>query len=159
MLFCPSCGYDGPLLQRSRCCPACGGRVPSSPSVLGELPSSSLFWRPPPQRARPHPSTHIHWEVGLTLVWSDVPPSNFQRLESKKALKCKNPRAESCRAGFLTSPFSMGLFTLSSISLNLEQSLQTFLFLRSLQHYCWLVQLPRLGFSNFTFDLSFWEAF
>ena len=105
--------------------------------------------RPPPQRARPHPSTHIHWEASLTLVWSDVPPSNFQQLESNKALKCKNPRAKSCRAGFLTPPFSMGLFTLSSISLNLEQSLQTFLSLRFLQHYCWLVQLPCLGFSNY----------
>lgn len=149
MLFCPSCGYDGPLLRDLDAVLPVEAGSPALPLCLESCPPSSLFWKAPPQRARPHPSTHIHWEVSLTLVWSDVPPSNFQRLESKKALKCKNPRAESCRAGFLTSPFSMGLFTLSSISLNLEQSLQTFLSLRSLQHYCWLVQLPRLGFSNY----------
>lgn len=105
--------------------------------------------RPPPQGAWPHPSTHIHWEVSLTLVWSDVPPSNFQQLESKKALKCENPRADSLGLGFLTSPFSMGLFTLSSISQNLEQSLQTSLSLRFLRHNYWFVQLPCLGFSNY----------
>ena len=51
--------------------------------------------------------------------------------------------------GFLTSPFSMGLFTLSLISQNLEQSLQTFLSLRFLRHNYWFVQLPCLGFSNY----------
>ena len=43
----------------------------------------------------------------------------------------------------------MGLFTLSLISQNLEQSLQTFLSLRFLHHNYWFVQLPCLGFSNY----------
>ena len=100
MLFRPSCGYDG-LLPRDldAVLPVQAGS-PAFPLCLENCLPSSLFWKATSSGSLNMSPTHIHWEVSLTLVWSDVPSSNFQRLESKKALKCENPRADPCRAGF-----------------------------------------------------------